>query len=97
MAIPSFALAETIYEGRFLRMVRRGKWEYVERQGTSGVIAIVAVTDDQRLLLVEQVQQLLDKDGSTQMVEELHFLLQRLQQLIILLQPQQQHLLLLEE
>ncbi len=54
MAVPNLALPETIHEGRFLRMVRRGKWEYVERHGASGVIAIVALTDDQRLLLVEQ-------------------------------------------
>ena len=42
------------YEGRFLRMVARGQWEYVERQNTTGVVAILAVTEDDRILLVEQ-------------------------------------------
>lgn len=42
------------YEGRFIRMVARGTWEYVERQNTTGVVAILAVTDDDRILLVEQ-------------------------------------------
>jgi ADP-ribose pyrophosphatase len=42
------------YEGRFLRVVARGQWEYVERQNTTGVVAILAVTDEDRILLVEQ-------------------------------------------
>ena len=40
--------------GRFLRLVRRGHWEYAERVNTTGAVVIVAVTDDGRLLLVEQ-------------------------------------------
>jgi ADP-ribose pyrophosphatase len=44
----------TIGDGRFLRLVRRGKWEYVERLGARGAAAIVAVTDDGRLVLIEQ-------------------------------------------
>lgn len=42
------------YEGRFLRMVSENGWEYAERTSVTGVVAIVAVTDDDRLLLVEQ-------------------------------------------
>lgn len=46
---------ETIlYEGRFLRAVRRGHWEYVSRQNASGVVVIVAVTPARELVLVEQ-------------------------------------------
>jgi ADP-ribose pyrophosphatase len=41
-------------EGRFLRMVRRGKWEYVQRVNITGIVLIVAVTDDGRLILTEQ-------------------------------------------
>lgn len=41
-------------EGRFLRLINEGGWEYVERRNTSGVIAIVAISRDQRLILVEQ-------------------------------------------
>jgi ADP-ribose pyrophosphatase len=45
---------EVLYEGKFLRYVRRGKWEYVTRKNISGIVGIVAVTDEGKLLLVEQ-------------------------------------------
>lgn len=35
-------------------MVRRGTWEYVERSVSTGVIALIPVTDSGRLVLVEQ-------------------------------------------
>ena len=41
-------------DGKFLRFVRRSGWEYVERRGITGIVGIVAVTDDGKLLLVEQ-------------------------------------------
>ncbi len=44
----------TIASGRYLRLVRRGTWEYAERLGTSGAVCIVAVTDDRKLVLIEQ-------------------------------------------
>ena len=46
--------AETLYGGRFLRLVRRGRWEYAERVNPGGAVAIVALTPDGELLLVEQ-------------------------------------------
>lgn len=45
---------ETLYEGRHLRLVQRAGWEYVERRNVSGVVVIVPITDDGRLVLVEQ-------------------------------------------
>jgi ADP-ribose pyrophosphatase len=45
---------ETLAEGKFIRLVRQGKWEYAKRKGVSGIVAIVAVTDDRKLVLVEQ-------------------------------------------
>ncbi len=44
----------TIAEGKRVRLVRRGDWEYVTRKKLSGIVAIVAVTDDGKLVLVEQ-------------------------------------------
>ena len=44
----------TLGAGRFLRLVEADRWEYVERTNASGVVAIVAVTDDDLVLLVEQ-------------------------------------------
>jgi ADP-ribose pyrophosphatase len=40
--------------GRRLRLVSEAGWEYVERVGSSGVVAIVAVTDAGELVLTEQ-------------------------------------------
>ena len=47
---------EVLYEGHFLRVCRRGRWEYVERSNATGAVVIVAVTDDDRVLLTEQVR-----------------------------------------
>lgn len=44
----------TMAEGKFLRLMRRGKWEYVQRMNITGVVGVVAVTDAGELLLVEQ-------------------------------------------
>jgi len=45
---------EVLGEGNFLRLVRNGSWEHVERLGCDGVVAIVAVTGDREIVLVEQ-------------------------------------------
>lgn len=44
----------TLHTGRFLALVKEGHWEYAERTNATGVAVIVAVTEDQKLLLVEQ-------------------------------------------
>lgn len=46
----------TLHTGRFLKLVKRGHWEYAERNNVTGVVGIVAVTTDQKLLLVEQMR-----------------------------------------
>src|SRR5215472_2570645 len=43
-----------LHTGKFLSLVKEGRWEYAERVNATGVAVIVAVTDDQKLLLVEQ-------------------------------------------
>lgn len=45
---------DTLFTARHLRLVRRGNWEFVQRTGVTGVVVLLAVTDDRRLLLVEQ-------------------------------------------
>jgi ADP-ribose pyrophosphatase len=42
------------WEGKFLRVIKCGRWEYAERLGTTGAVAIVALTDDAKLVLTEQ-------------------------------------------
>src|SRR5262245_17085432 len=41
-------------KGRFLTFVDEGGWEYVTRPDVTGIAVIVAITDDRRLVLVEQ-------------------------------------------
>jgi ADP-ribose pyrophosphatase len=48
-------------EGKFLRMVKRGRWEWVERTNTSGAAVLVAVTDEGKVLLVEQFREPIGK------------------------------------
>lgn len=45
---------ETLYQGRWLNLKRRGRWEYAERVNPGGAVAIIAVTGEQRVVLVEQ-------------------------------------------
>lgn len=45
--------AETVWEGKFLTVRKRGSWEYAERTADIGAAVIVAV-DDGHLLLIEQ-------------------------------------------
>lgn len=41
-------------EGKFLKLWNRKSWEFVQRKGSTGVAIIVAMTDDQKVVLVEQ-------------------------------------------
>jgi ADP-ribose pyrophosphatase len=43
-----------LHAGRYLRLVVRNGWEFVERPGIHGIVLVVAVTPGNRLLLVEQ-------------------------------------------
>lgn len=51
---------QIVAAGRFLRLVSCDGWEYVERANATGVVAIVAVTDEGRLLLTEQYRKPVD-------------------------------------
>lgn len=44
----------TLCSGKFLALIKEGHWEYAERIGVTGAVIIIAVTPDQKLLLVEQ-------------------------------------------
>ena len=48
---------QTLGEGRHLRLCCRNGWEFVERPGTTGVVAILAVTDTGHLVLTEQYRE----------------------------------------
>lgn len=45
---------ETLFRGKFLELVRDGRWEYAQRIDTRGAVFVLAVTPQQELVLVEQ-------------------------------------------
>ena len=45
---------KTMWEGKYLRLVTRGRWEYVERSNAGSAVIVIAVTPDDKLVFVEQ-------------------------------------------
>lgn len=45
---------EVVWQGQFINVVRKGRWEYVARKKLTGTVGIIAVTDERRIILVEQ-------------------------------------------
>ncbi|XAM00083.1 NUDIX hydrolase [Phycisphaeraceae bacterium D3-23] len=54
--MPTAGQEIVVHDGRFVRLARRGAWEYATRPNATGVVAIVAQHDDGRLVLVEQAR-----------------------------------------
>jgi ADP-ribose pyrophosphatase len=50
-----------VAKGRYLTFIDEEGWEYVIRSGATGVVVIVALTDDRRLVLVEQYRRAVHK------------------------------------
>jgi len=46
--------AEIAWEGRFIRMMKQGKWEYASRTRGIGAAVILAITPADAVILVEQ-------------------------------------------
>ena len=45
---------DTLYAGRYLRLCKRGSWEFAERTKPQGAVVSVAITPGDRGLMVEQ-------------------------------------------
>jgi ADP-ribose pyrophosphatase len=43
-----------LHTGKYLALVKEGRWEYADRTNAAAASIIVAVTDEQKLILVEQ-------------------------------------------
>lgn len=54
MAEKSKSKPTVLCDGKHVRLLRRGPYEFASRKKVSGIVGIVAVTDDGKLLLVEQ-------------------------------------------
>ena len=45
---------ELLYEGKHLRLLKDGRWEYAQRLSNRGAVFVLAVTAERELILVEQ-------------------------------------------
>ena len=52
---------EILGEGRFLKLIRKNNWEYVERRNISGIVVILAITPDHKILFTEQYRPPVEK------------------------------------
>jgi ADP-ribose pyrophosphatase len=43
-----------LHKGKYLDLIREDNWEYVKRTHCSGIVVIVAMTQDEKVILVEQ-------------------------------------------
>ncbi len=48
---------KVLAEGRFLRLVERRGWELVDRPGIEAIVAVVALTERDELILIEQYRE----------------------------------------
>ena len=44
---------ETVWEGKYISALKRGRWEYVSRTGSTNAVVIIAEHDD-KMILIEQ-------------------------------------------
>jgi ADP-ribose pyrophosphatase len=51
---------EILAEGKFVRLVKRGRWEWVERTNCSSAVVIVPVTREKQAVFIEQYRYPLD-------------------------------------
>lgn len=43
-----------IKEGKYIRLIRHGGWEYSQRANCTGIVVIIAMTDDKKVILTKQ-------------------------------------------
>jgi ADP-ribose pyrophosphatase len=43
-----------IKEGKFMRLIREGGWEYVQRSNCTGIVVVAAMTEDKKVILLKQ-------------------------------------------
>ena len=55
-------MKKVLAEGKHLRLIIDGRWEYAERSSASGAVCIIGVTGDNRVLIVEQYRAALGKN-----------------------------------
>ena len=53
-------MAQTIFEGKHVVVRERDGWEFVERKNATEAVAVIAVTDDDKVVLTEQYRRAVD-------------------------------------
>ncbi|HEV8293678.1 MAG TPA: NUDIX hydrolase [Tepidisphaeraceae bacterium] len=46
--------SEILCDAKYLRLIRANGWEFVQRKNVTGIVGIIALTHDRKLILVEQ-------------------------------------------
>lgn len=46
--------AEVLYAGKFLRLMKQGRWEYIQRVTRDHAVIIIGLTPQQEVVLIEQ-------------------------------------------
>ncbi len=49
-------------KGRHLHFVQRNRWEFIHRPNVTGIVAIIAVTDDGKMIFVQQYREPVQSD-----------------------------------
>lgn len=45
---------QVMIEGRFIRLYRHGGWEYTQRVNCTGIVVVIAMTQERKVLLIKQ-------------------------------------------
>ena len=53
---------EKVYSGHFMDLMKLGNWEYATRKNLSGIVGIIPVTNDGKLVLIQQHRPPIGKD-----------------------------------
>jgi len=50
-----------LYDGKFIRVVESDSWEFVERKNCRGIVIILALSQDNQLIITEQFRRALNR------------------------------------
>ena len=50
------ASRKRVYEGKFLSLFEESGWEFVKRTNCTGMVVMIGMTDDRKVILVEQLR-----------------------------------------
>ena len=52
---------ETLHEGKYIRLVQKGRWEFAQRTKTCGIVMVIPITAKGELIMIEQFRPALGK------------------------------------